>query len=365
MRRQWPTMPEQSMADAWAGFCDALKDAGRLIEQRAADDLERAEGYRFLTRLARGGLYSSMEAGNARFPVVASLPDMVKIGSDNPDALYQTTPIDGRLNYRVSGTRGTVHYLSFSAFAGNYGAGQDRLGVMGFLDGGDLLVDDDGRVEIHVGPTRTGDNWVPTRPEPGMLAVRQFFCDRTSEEPARLSVECLDHSDPPEPLTSEAVHKGLERAAQFVAGCSALFTGWVDDLMADAANALTTAAGPAQGAWGDPNQIFRHGAYVLADDEALVVEFTPPDCFYWNFQVDNRWMESLDYRFLPVTVNSHSVRYEPDGSVRIVVAHRDPGVGNWMTTDGHRRGAIGLRWNQAVADVEPDVRVAKLDELRR
>ena len=142
---------DRSHADAWADFCAALAAAGRLIEQRSADDLERAEGYRFLTRLARGGLYSHFEAGNPRYPFISTMPDMVKIGSDNPDALYQTSPIDGHLNYRITGTRGTVHYLSFSAFAGNYGGGQDRLGVMGFLDSGELLVDDDDRVEIHVG----------------------------------------------------------------------------------------------------------------------------------------------------------------------------------------------------------------------
>ena len=116
-----------------------------------------------------------------------------------------------------------------------------------------------------------------------------------------------------------------------------------------------------QGAWGDPNQIFRHGVYDLDDGEALLVEFTPPESFYWNFQVDNRWMESLDYRRLPVTVNKRTATYEPDGSVRNVVAAADPGFGNWMSTDGHRFGAIGLRWNQAVEDVEPDVRVIEVN----
>ena len=38
----------------------------------------------------------------------------------------------------------------------------------------------------------------------------------------------------------------------------------------------------------------------------------------------------------------------------------DPGFGNWMSTDGHRFGAIGLRWNQAVEDVEPDVQVVTI-----
>ena len=346
---------------AWADFCDSLKAAGALIEQRSDNDLERAEGYRFLTRLLRGGLHSYFEGGDPRHPVITTMPDQVKIGSDNPDSRYQTASIDGRRNYRITGSRGTVHYLSISAFAGNYGAGQDRLGLMGFIDAGDLAVDDDGRVEIFVGPTAHDHNWVSTDPEPGMVAIRQFFLDRTSETPAELRIECLDHDDLPEPLTPESTGKALEAAATFVAGCSGIFTQWVDDLLEKVPNALSPeVTSPMGGAWGDPNQIFRHGGYLLAEDEALVIEFTPPECFYWNFQVDNRWMESLDYRFLPVTVNKHSARYEDDGSVVLVVAHRDPGFGNWLTTDGHRRGAIGLRWNQAVADVEPATRVVRL-----
>ena len=342
---------------AWAGFCDALKAAGDLVQERSTCDLDRIEGYRFLSRLARGGLYSSIETGDVRFPVLTTMPDQVKIGSDNPDSLYMSGNIDGRLNYRISGQRGTVHYLSFTAFTGNYGAGQDRLGRAGFLDGGDLLVDDDGRFEILVGPEQRGDNWLRTSPEPTLIAIRQFFLDRDNELPISVRIECLDHDDLPPPLLAERFGKALDSAAAFVAGVSAVFSGWVDDLGANARNGLTTEAGPMQGAWGDPNQIFRHGCYDLDDGEALLIEFTPPECFYWNFQVDNRWMESLDYRRLPVTVNKRTARYEPDGSVRIVVAADDPGFGNWMSTDGHRFGAIGLRWNQAVADVEPEVRV--------
>ncbi len=65
-----------------------------------------------------------------------------------------------------------------------------------------------------------------------------------------------------------------------------------------------------------------------------------------------------------MTINKHTAHYEPDGSVRLVIAHRDPGVPNWMDTSGHRHGAMGLRWNQAKADVEPTVRVVPLSELR-
>jgi len=348
---------------AWAEFCDKLKAAGDLVLSRSESDLDRTEGFRFLSRLVRGGLSSFVEAGDSRFPLVRTMPDQVKIGSDNPDSLYQTAPIDGRLRYRLWGTRGTVRYLSLSAFAGNYGAGQDRLGVMGFLDGGDLVMDEGDRFEVFIGPKREGTNWIETRPEPGMLAIRQFFLDRDSETPAQLRIECLDNDRPLAPLTPERLGAALDGAAGFVAGCSTLFTDWVDDLAEHCHNSLDTRAPKAQGAWGDPNQIFYHGYYAFEDDEALLVEFTPPECFYWNFQLDNRWMESLDYRWLPVTVNAKSAHYEPDGSVRIVIAHRDPGVPNWMDTAGHRHGAMGLRWNQAVADVRPSVRLVALDSL--
>ena len=51
---------------AWAEFCDALKAAGDLVQQRSTCDLDRIEGYRFLSRLARGGLFSSIESGDVR-----------------------------------------------------------------------------------------------------------------------------------------------------------------------------------------------------------------------------------------------------------------------------------------------------------
>ncbi|MFT5200952.1 MAG: hypothetical protein ACI9C1_000317 [Candidatus Aldehydirespiratoraceae bacterium] len=348
--------------EAWAEFCDQLKAAGELVQTRSEDDLDKAEGYRYLTRLLRGGLSSYFETGDSKFPVIRPMPYQLKIGSDNPDSNYMTTPIDGRLNYRITGHRGTVHYLSISAFAGNYGAGQDRLGLMGFIDGNDLLVDDDGQVEIFVGPTPHDHNWVSTRPEPGSLGIRQFFLDRTTETEADLHIECLDHDESPKNLTPEGLGKQLAGASMFVAGCSEIFTGWVDDLMEESCNAFTTKAAPMGGAWGDPNQIFRHGGFRLAEGEALIIEFTPPECFYWNFQVNNRWMESLDYRWLPVTINKHTVRLEDDGSVQLVLAHRDPGFGTWMTTHGHTHGTIGLRWNQAEEDVEPTIRLVNLDD---
>jgi hypothetical protein len=75
-------------------------------------------------------------------------------------------------------------------------------------------------------------------------------------------------------------------------------------------------------------------------------------------------MESLDYRYHQIDVNHHGVRYDADGSVRLVVAREDPGTGNWLDTAGHRRGTMCLRWIRAAERLQPATRVVKLQNLR-
>jgi hypothetical protein len=53
-------------------------------------------------------------------------------------------------------------------------------------------------------------------------------------------------------------------------------------------------------------------------------------------------MESLDHRFFDICVNKFTARYEPDGSVKILIAHADPGPAhpNWLNTLGHDQGGM-------------------------
>ena len=116
-------------------------------------------------------------------------------------------------------------------------------------------------------------------------------------------------------------------------------------------------------AMGDPNITYYHGYWILNDDEALVIDIMPPRCEAWNFQLNNHWMESLDYRYYPIWVNQATASYRPDGSVRIVVAHRNPGVPNWIDTVGHRQGTMLLRWVKAMTKPQPKTRVVAIDEV--
>jgi hypothetical protein len=55
---------------AWEDFCDRLKAAGRFVQAVDSIDRERdiAEGYRYLTRLARMGLGMILENGTPAAP---------------------------------------------------------------------------------------------------------------------------------------------------------------------------------------------------------------------------------------------------------------------------------------------------------
>ena len=109
------------------------------------------------------------------------------------------------------------------------------------------------------------------------------------------------------------------------------------------------------------------GAFEIAPDEALVIEFTPPsELSYWGFSLLNRWYESLDYRYASVHTNQLRATADAEGRVRLVVAHRDPGAANWISTTGHRHGTMLFRWTRPGPDTrypEIETRLVKISAL--
>ena len=84
-------------------------------------ELDRAEGFRYLTRLLRLGLESKLEYSDTDFPGLYALSHTTaKIGADNPDNIYHNSTIDGTKEYRLKGTRGTVPYFSWGTKANRY-----------------------------------------------------------------------------------------------------------------------------------------------------------------------------------------------------------------------------------------------------
>jgi hypothetical protein len=350
---------------SWAEFCDGLKSAGDIILRDTSpyDPFDRAEGFRYLSRLTRVALESFIEFADPAAPVLRRpAHETVKIGADNPDNYYQSASISGRYEYRIRGKRGTVHYLGFGTYVGNYGSG-GRMGQSGYLEGKDLEIQPDGSFEIILSCDERPGNWLPMEPDTSSLIVRQTFQDRATETIAGLQLQRSGSHGPPRPISAASIDRGLAAASAYVAGTATLFSDWSEGFAKHPNQLPKFDPAVARAAHGDPNICYFHGYWELGPDEALLIEVTPPECEYWNFQLNNHWMESLDYRYHRIAVNHHGAKYREDGSVQILVAHQDPGVDNWIDTAGHSRGTMCLRWIGAESHPEPKTRVVKLADL--
>lgn len=360
-----PVQENAVSGKVWAEFCDSLKEAGQIILDNSTEEIDRLEGFRYLSRLARGGL-GRLESHGSAYPQILPIPHNVKIGCDNPDALYQGVGITGAFDYRVSGPRGTVNYLSMNALSGGFGQGAAPPGRQGALAFNDPQPDEcvDVIVSASEPELEPGQRWLQTGPETNQIVIRNFYLDRTTERPSELKIECLNGpSDPPPPLSARHLTHGLARAAMEVHGIARRFVGWLESFQ-ERPNTLEFL--PVQegfGGWGDPTQSFRHGYWTLEPGQALVVDVPPIDAYYWNFQLNNIWEESLDYEWLQVTVNKHTAVCRPDGTARIIVADEDPGFANWIDTAHRRHGTMGLRYNQVVVDTPPAIQVVDVSDL--
>ncbi len=361
---------EQQVVDGevWEAFCDQLKQAGQQIlrPETPADAFNRAEGWRYLTRLTRIALDMFMECSDRDFPTFY-LPshETAKIGADNPDNLYLRAEIDGRHEYRVSGSRGSVPYLGLIAIAGGYENSDARMQPVAAIDSHQgLSANPDGSIEILLSREPRPGNWLPLTEDTCAVLVRQTFLDRGAEEPARLTIERVGAAEKPRPLSASQLAQNLRATSAFVEGTARLFADWAQAYTARPNTLPLADQAVCRKAGGDPNILYYHGYFELDDDQALVVDIARiPACETWNLQVDNYWMESLDYRYHKIHVNKHTARYNDDGSVRIVISARNPGHANWLETAGHRLGTLCFRWVGAAEQVDPQTRVLSLAQL--
>jgi hypothetical protein len=342
--------------EIWATFCDLLRQAGDEIRRPGLDDpLDVAEGYRLLTRLLRGSLESVLEYGTPTHPhLICTCHETIKIVAENPDTYYLGSSVSGQHEYRVWGTRGEAAWLSFNTF-GQGGFGGGGTGVGATLHEQELVLDDDGTFELFLSHERRGDNWLRHSPDTSSLVIRQTFLRKKSQRPAELHIERLDPDGaPPSPLDAAHLERALVHAGHYIRGVASIGARWAERNR-EHPNRFVDVQLDDTRAFRDPQIIWHQCYFVLDDEQALVVEFTPPRCDYWMIALHNHWMETLDYRYHVSTLNAATAAVRADGRVRCVVAARDPGTDNWLDTAGHRNGVLGVRWVGAdVDDVVPD-----------
>ena len=84
----------------------------------------------------------------------------------------------------------------------------------------------------------------------------------------------------------------------------------------------------------------------------------------WSVALNNFWWESLEFGQRQTSLSSHGAALDTDGVFRGVIAHEDPGVPNWIDTEGGERGTLAVRFLFAEKTPKPKLRVVKTRELR-
>ena len=102
--------------------------------------------------------------------------------------------------------------------------------------------------------------------------------------------------------------------------------------------------------------------WELASDEALIVEFDAHDGL-WMLTNMGVFFNSMDYLYRPVSYTpSRTDDRRATAAIRLVMAHRDPGVHNWLDTQGFERGNLTYRH---MLEGQPAVLSTRVVALRR
>jgi hypothetical protein len=393
---------------AWDEMIQSLQEARDAIDRPELmppppSDRILAEGYRYLMGYVHAAVERAFHADPDRPHLRNALSIITRATIDNADAIYFYAPIDGRESYLLRGEAGDArhwrgeapapagrkapHYVIFEAswgvLAGDSGdLSELRPGtktLTGHIDSSTIEVDDDGSFEILFAPERPEDhtgNFVSTlkvveQPHPtdptvpaeryaSYVSGRQIFYDWEREDAIHLEMVQLGaEGTHPEPYGPVSAAREIRRFGEIVRNQMHFWNAFWTILMGthgerpgtipglafprNAFNEINAASGATGG--GMSTNLYAGGVAELGPDEALIVEnriAVQPQ--YVGFQLGNLWGESIEYANQVGSRNGHQSRVDDDGVIRLVIAHRDPGVPNWLDTTGHREVFMAPRW---------------------
>jgi hypothetical protein len=323
----------------------ALLEELQALEQRVLDpptgpldEVSTLEGYRWIFSILQVAFDTYVWADSGRPRFVDIVGPYKKWGGDNADAFYQYAPIDPARTYRVRGRRGDAVYLSLTVYGGpNDGRYSTR--IVGTVNDRALSFAPDGSFEVVLSPEPHAGAWIKLEPDAVCAITRDYLADPVGGQRATFEIDALD----PPPVWRDT---DADLARRFAAA-----QVWLREQAAIVPLALgepNTVDEPypvpeVTYGWAAGDAAYAMGSFDLADDEALVIRGLSPACAFWNVCLWNPFLHTYNYDYERVTINGSQIQPDADGWT-IVIAARDPGHPNWVSTAGHRRGRIWFRW---------------------
>jgi hypothetical protein len=355
-------MADSQARATYAELVQVLAEAGERWagpEWGVTEPDDVGEALRNLTHILQSALYSHQEFDPAR-PVFNRIVSPTRsFTGDNADAVYFEAPVAGGRDYVVRGNLAGAVYTSFTMEAGATD-GRYATANVGVLRDDDIDVDAAGNYEIRVGGDDTERNRRALPPEGGRSTTRPSDERPTPEAASQtlhipLSIEALDPAPPPPRWSDERVAAALRRVVNHVRDKTldaprrgAVMPPW----LSTTPNAFPPPQKPGSMAFAAADAAYSMAPYALAPHDALVITGRWPACRFANVCLWNRFSQMYDYVNRPVYRNRANTTLEPDGSFRMVIAHHDPGLPNWIDTEGRPRGTVFWRFFLPDGDIE-------------
>lgn len=328
------------------------------------DELTIAEGYRHFARMLVEGVRTMVEYPDPIQPVISEKPFYA---GDTSDARYFDAIIDGSQTYCIEGYRGTAPLIEFSVYDGKPGVSENSKPISCILED-ELKVNSDGTYKLILSPNEHEGNWVKTSSEIKYLFIRQYSHDWSKHHKASFNIRLANAGQLPtaSSLTIDSIRQRLRGVISFMEIITKQWTTQVNVIRLLPSNKLVKAP-EGLGQAIPSGHHFASGNFKLKGDEALIIDFKPPENVpYWGFQLVNFWFEPIDYGLSGSHTNNKAVTYDKDGWVRLVVAHQDPGVQNWIQTQMHMVGVMIFRLSRRSAKEIPSFKskVVRLDQVK-
>lgn len=282
-----------------------------------------------------------------------------RMGVDLPDRIYRFSAVDPESRYVIRGKR--------DAFPSNddfiFEASDHQVAQLSALPAKDIDVAPDGSFTITLDATPAAGrrNHLTLPPQTTDLMVRDTLADWDSQRANALSIERV--AGPPRAKPSMA--RVRQEALSQIDTLARFNVELMQRAALHPANQivpfLRSARDGVQGAIGSMAR------FSLKDDEALVIVVDPQGNGYTNLQLTDPWLRSVPYWNDLSSLSDRQAKPNPDGTITFIVAPRDPGYFNWVSTGGLHDGGMTLRIER-VARVDPatvirQAKVVKLSDL--
>ncbi|MDG2335716.1 MAG: DUF1214 domain-containing protein [Myxococcota bacterium] len=331
-----------------------------------------AGGFRSVMHILQGALFSHFEEDAATPFFQRIVSPTRKFTGDNADAIYYEAAIDPQQTYRVRGHTGGAVYTSLTLEAG---AQQGAFGThtAGVLNDEDFDLDPNGDFEIFLGGPARERNWLALPPEADRITTRHYFENvaPAASDPSisiRLEIESTEAQPPPPPPDDASIAAGIRRVSNFLQsrtlGMPPPGQREQPPFVSLTPNEFPQPIKPGNFTLAAADAAYSMAPYVLGPDQALIIRGRWPDSRCANVSLWNRHMQTYDFRTRQVSLNRRQTQLEADGSFRMLLAHRDPGLPNWLDTEGRAFGMVFWRFMLPEGEImKPETEVVDFSAL--